>query len=75
MDLCYSFLPEDFDKMLLKIDELLAMPDLKIEWQSRQMKMLTEKIDVTYFLVWFVENYPESAHVMKANPEYQNRFK
>jgi len=73
--LCYSFLPEDFDKMLSKIDEFLEMPDLKAEWQIRQKKMVSEKIDVTSFMVWFVENYPESAHVMKANPEYQNRFR
>ncbi len=73
--LCYSFLPENFDKMLSKIDELLAMPDLKTEWQNRRQKMVNEKIDVTDFLVWFVENYPESAHVMKANPEFQNRFR
>jgi len=42
--LCYSFLPEDFDKMLSKIDEFLAMPDLKAEWQIRQKKMLNENL-------------------------------
>jgi uncharacterized protein len=73
--LCYSFLPEDFNKMLSKIDEFLTMPNLKVEWQRRQKKMLSEKIDVTAFLLWFVENYPESADVMKTNPEFQNRFR
>jgi len=37
--------------------------------------MLSEKIDVTAFMVWFVENYPESAKIMKENPGYQYRFK
>ena len=46
-----------------------------VEWQRRQKKMLSEKIDVTAFLLWFVENYPESADVMKTNPEFQNRFR
>jgi predicted glycosyltransferase len=73
--LCYSFLPEDFKKMLSKIDELLAMPDLKAEWQKRRQKMLSEKIDVTAFLVWFVENYPESVRIMKTNPDFQYNFK
>jgi predicted glycosyltransferase len=73
--LCYSFLPEEFGKMLEKIDELLAMPDLKSEWQKRRQKMLKDKIDVTAFLVWFVENYPESASIMKTNPDYQYRFR
>jgi len=73
--LTFGFKPEQASQMFSKIDELLKMPNLKEEWQARRMKMLSEKIDVTSFMVWFVENYPESAHVMKANPEYQNRFR
>jgi hypothetical protein len=34
-----------------------------------------EKIDVTAFMVWFIENYPESVKVIKENPDYQHRFK
>jgi hypothetical protein len=37
--------------------------------------MLSDKIDVTAFMVWFVENYPESAKIMKENPDYQWRFR
>lgn len=73
--LTYGFRQSEFDKMLVKIQELLAMPDLKAEWQRRRQRMLADKIDVTAFLVWFVENYPESARVMRENPEYQHRFK
>jgi len=36
--------------------------------------MLKETIDVTAFFVWFVENYPESAKIMKDNPGFQNSF-
>ena len=73
--LCYSFPPEDFDKMVEKIKALLRFPHLKQEWQHRRKKMLSEKIDVTAFLVWFVENYPVSAKIMKENPDYQWNFK
>lgn len=38
-------------------------------------KMLSDKIDPTAFLVWFIENYPESKQIMKENPDYQYRFK
>lgn len=55
--------------------ELLNMPDLKNEWQKRRQKMLADKIDVTAFLIWFVENYPQSFKIMKENPQYQQRFK
>jgi len=73
--LTYAFLPEDFNKMLIKVKELLNMPDLKKEWQERRHVMLSDKIDVTAFWVWFVENYPESKKIMKGTPEYQYRFR
>ena len=74
-DLCYSFPPEDFDRMVEKIEILLRLPNLKEEWQNRRKKMLADKIDLTAFMVWFVENYPGSIKIMKKNPEYQLRFK
>ena len=58
--LCYSFRPEQQEAFFAKIDELLSMPDLKAEWQTRRKKMLAEKIDYSAFLVWFLEHYPES---------------
>lgn len=73
--LTYGFRPDETEKMFEKIEELLAMPNLKEEWQIRRQKMLSEKIDYTRFLTWFVENYPESRKIMKDNPDYQWRFK
>ena len=73
--LCYSFLPEQQEAFFSKIEELLGMPDLKEEWQRRRRRLFSEKIDYTSFLVWFVENYPESGKIMKENPEFQYRFK
>lgn len=32
-------------------------------------------INPTDFLIWFVENYPESEHIMRTDPDYQNRFR
>ena len=73
--LTFGFKPDDTERMFLKIKELLSMPNLKEEWQKRRERMLADKIDVTAFMVWFVENYPESVKIMKENPEYQYRFK
>jgi len=61
--------------VLEKAMELLNKPDLRTEWQNRRQKMLSDKMDVTAFTVWFVENYPESVKIMKENPDYQYRFK
>ena len=74
-NLTYGFLPNDSDAMFSKINELLVFPDLKQEWQVRRAKMLTEKIDVTAFFVWFIENYPSSAETMRKNPDYQYNFR
>ncbi len=57
-----------------KVDELLKMPNLRDVFQHRRQKMLSEKIDVTAFFTWFIENYPGSMNAMRDNPDYQWRF-
>jgi len=61
----YSASVADQEKSIQKGIELLQQPNLKKEWKEKSEKMLAEKIDVTAFLVWFVENYPESVKIMK----------
>jgi uncharacterized protein len=73
--LTYAFLPGDFDKLLEKMQELLAIPDLRSEWQNRRIKMLEDKIDVTSFWIWFIENYPDSKRIMQEDPKYADRFR
>ena len=55
--------------------ELIKNSGAREEWRERKEKMLTERIDVTALMVWFIENYPESFRIMKQNPDYQYRFK
>ncbi len=74
-NLTYGFRPEQSEDMFRKIEDLLSMPDLKVEWQRRRQVMLSEKIDYAAFLTWFIENYPESQKIMHENPDYQFRFK
>ena len=73
--LTYGFRPEQSNEMFKKIEDLLAMPNLQEEWQTRREKMLSEKIDYSQFLTWFIENYPESRKIMRDNPDYQYRFR
>jgi len=63
------------DDFIKKLDELINTPNLRQEFQARRQIMLSEKIDVTAFMVWFIENYPDSIEIMQTNPDYQNRFK
>ena len=48
---------------------------LNEQYKRRRQKMLSEKIDVTAFMIWFIENYPKSVEIMKKNSDYQWRFK
>jgi len=73
----YTESGEDQNKSIRKGIGILEMDDNKIhdEWIKKRDTMMIGKIDVTAFLVWFIENYPKSKKIMKENPNYQNRFK
>jgi predicted glycosyltransferase len=73
--LCYSFTPDHSEDFYCKINELLENSNLKVEFKNKRDKLIENKIDVTAFYVWFIENYPESAKIMRKNPDYQHRFK
>lgn len=51
---------KDPDLALKKATELAQTPDIRIEWEQKRKCLLQDKIDVTSFMVWFVEQYPES---------------
>ncbi|MDD5616187.1 MAG: DUF354 domain-containing protein [Candidatus Methanoperedens sp.] len=51
----YTF--SDVIKATEKINELLNKNDLKREWNAKRKKLLNEKIDVTKFMVDFIENF------------------
>ncbi|PID94135.1 MAG: hypothetical protein CSA95_04350 [Bacteroidetes bacterium] len=63
------------NKLYQIITDLLSLENFKEEFQQRRQAMLADKIDVTAFLVWFIENYPKSIEIMRKNPDYQYRFK
>jgi len=71
----FSESEEDQKTAIAKGVELLQINNLKEEWAKKRDNMLKEKIDINAFLVWFIENYPDSAKIMKENPDYQLRFK
>ena len=60
----YSF--KNKEDGVKKAPELIKKPDLKQEWQKKREKLLKDKIDVTKFMVDFIENYPASFR------EYEN---
>lgn len=59
-NLGFGIKPNSPEKLLAKIEELSEIGDLKLVFNERREKMLSEKIDVADFLTWFICNYPET---------------
>jgi len=53
--LTYGFKPKENDKMFIKIKTLLKNKNLKKEWQQKREKLLKDKIDLTKWMVDFIE--------------------
>ena len=58
--LTYGFLPQEEGQMFNKVVQLLDQGNLRVKWQTKREKMLADKIDLTPWLVDFVERYPQS---------------
>lgn len=63
------------DKAIRKAVELIQKPGLKEEWQHKREGLFKDKIDISAFLVWFIETYPESYKAIKQNPDLQYNFR
>ncbi len=63
----------DPKKAIRKVKELIQNPDLKKEWRDKREKLLENKCDITKFMVWFIENYPQSFKEIREKPN-KNRF-
>jgi predicted glycosyltransferase len=73
--LTFGITPDEPQNLLNLIKDLLSNPNLSSEFQTRRQAMLSKKIDVTAFLVWFIENYPKSVSVMKEDQAFQYTFR
>lgn len=71
--LLHHFLDET--GVIEKVTEIINKDNINIEYSRKSQELLKSKINPTAFLVWFIENYPNSAIIMKENPDYQYKFK
>lgn len=56
-----GFLPKDFDKLLAKMDEWLAEPDLKQKWAQKRKVMLSECVDLTDWIIRLLRRFVRGA--------------
>lgn len=73
--LCFSFIPNHFEEMERKIGELLLINNLKELWNIKRQNMLSTKIDVTAFMLWFIEEYPNSLKNIIYTQDFWSQFK
>jgi predicted glycosyltransferase len=71
--LVYTF--HDEDMLLAKLDEILSdVKGAKRGWERKRARFLRDKIDLTSFMLWVVENYPASLDEIKRSPGLQMKF-
>jgi hypothetical protein len=73
--LVHCFRTNQAEEFLGKVVELMKTPDIKEEYRKRRLKLLDDAIDVSAFLVWIYEEYPESKNEFLRKPAMQQRYK
>jgi len=62
------------ETVLAEARRLLQDLDLRREGKRKGATLVQDKVDVTAFMVWFIEHYPESSDQMKNQPDIQQQF-
>jgi uncharacterized protein len=73
--LSYNYSPKDFNKMYAKLEEVISKKNFKKGFQQKREDMLSDKIDLSKFMIWLFENYPNSISEYQNNPDIQYRFR
>jgi uncharacterized protein len=71
---CVFYLKNRLD-ILDKINLIINEPSLTIAIKQNAFALVSSKINLTEFLIWFIDCYPESLKEMKSNPDYQYKFR
>jgi uncharacterized protein len=68
--LTFGIKPNDELKIFEKINEFLNTKGIKDIFQDRRKRMLHDKIDVTRFLIYLINEYPQSIENIKLGDHY-----
>lgn len=66
----YGISRVEIEKSIQKGIEILNKAEVKQEWNEKRKKIINENIDLTAFLIWFIERYPESFKILKNKPDF-----
>lgn len=70
-----SYKTSEFEKLCADLVSCLEGDQFKLRIKERRNKMLNDKIDLTLFMTWLFENFPQSVQICRGNPNYQSKFK
>lgn len=59
-DLTYGIAPPNGNALIAKLGDILDTADVGTQFLKKRNIMLEDKVDVSAFLHWFIENYPAS---------------
>ncbi|HPO55874.1 MAG TPA: DUF354 domain-containing protein [Ignavibacteriaceae bacterium] len=65
----------DINKICMMIERIMFDKIFYSDYNKQTESFISQKISLTDFLVWFVDNYPQSFQIMKENPRFQNNFR
>lgn len=69
-----SYKTTEFSILLKDLESSLKGDEFSLQIKENQKRMLTEKVDLTSFMIWLFENFPQSLDKIKNNPKYQQKF-
>jgi predicted glycosyltransferase len=65
---------ENENELIIEIQNHIDNSNSKNDFLKKSKSILVDKINVTKFMIWFVENYPKSKMQMQINPNFQKIF-
>jgi len=71
----YSESQVDQAASLQKALELVKADTVKDSLRKKRFRILSEKIDVTAFMVWLIDQYPKSLAEINSNVDWERKFK
>lgn len=73
--LTFGIKTSESEKLQIKAEELLGLTDVRATFSQRKLQMLHDKIDVTAFFTWLLDNYPQTS-IQVHQPDFNwNQFK
>lgn len=73
--LLYMFHPEQQEEIIAKAKDIVSPMFDHADYEKRHANFISEVMDPTAWLVWYIENYPSSKRTMCENPDYQYNFR